>query len=141
MKYILVIISLIAASNSFSQGEVDCKSLKSGVFEIHDKGQKILRIYRQNNFQIEYYPEENFLNILKIKSKKCNYYFKRYEIRNDLDTITWIVSYTKNKNFYNYIAKPLYLKIDYKYEGIIKKVSDTIYNRKILNTFLTLKKK
>lgn len=141
MKKKIAFFLLVSSFNFYSQKKIDCKELKSGVFEIYDKELKTKTgvVYRQGNYQIEDYLESKKVNIVRIKFNKCEYYFKNHEITNRLDTITWIVSYKKNKEFYNYIAKPLYLKVNYKHEGIIIKKNDIILNKKIIDIFLKLK--
>lgn len=65
--------------------------------------------------------------VVTIKSEGCLFYMNSYRVKEDLDTITWTVSYTKiANNHYSYVGSPKYLNIDYKHYGEIKKISDDI---------------
>lgn len=138
MKRIIGLLLLIFSSNMHSQIN-NCKILKKGVFEIYENGEKIGRIYRKENYQLEDYFDGKDLSKVRIKTDKCKLYFNSYEIENDLDTITWVASYTKKeRNLYSFNAKPLYLKIGYTYVGEIKKINDKIRDKQVLVIFKEL---
>jgi len=143
MKKNIGLLLLIISSNIYSQGNNDsCKSLKKGVFEIYENGEKIGKVYRKENYQLEDYFNGKGLSKVRIKSDKCKLYFNSYKIEKDLDTITWVASYTKKeRNLYSFIAKPLYLKIGYTYVGEIKKINDKIRDKKVLEIFKALENK
>ena len=141
MKIIVFVLFVLIPLTINSQESGDCNELKFGVFEIYENEEKIGIIFRNDKYQIEKYPNTEELTIGKIKSDKCKFYIKSYKVKNDLDTITWVASYKKEQNYYSFEAKPLYLKISYKYEGRIMKVSNEITDKRILNTFLELEKK
>ena len=74
-----------------------CDKLQNGSFELYEKGLKIGHLYRKNGIQIEKYLDSKDYTIAKVKSEGCAFYMKSYEVKEDLDTITWAVSYKKNK--------------------------------------------
>lgn len=139
MKQILLILILIFSINCYSQNKnSDCEELKNGTFEIYENGEKVGIVYRKENIQIEKYPNKKKFNFVKLKYDNCNITFNSYEIKQELDTITWSVNYNKiNKVKYKYIVKPKYLNISYTSKGEIIKVSNKI-KKEILEIYSDL---
>ena len=139
MNKSLLIIVLIFSINSYSQNKnLECEELKNGTFEIYENGEKFGVVYRKGNIQIEKYPNKEELNFVKLRYDNCNITFNSYEIKQELDTITWSVNYNKiKKSKYKFIAKPKYLNISYSSEGVILKVSNKI-KKEILEIYSDL---
>lgn len=137
---LLLIILLIISMNNYSQNkESECSELKNGTFEIFENGEKVGTIYRKDNIQIEKYPNREKLSFVKLKYNNCNITFNAFEIKKELDTITWSVTYTKiKKGEFKYIGKPKFLNISYMNEGEIVKTSNNL-NSEILQVFCGLK--
>jgi hypothetical protein len=137
---ILVILILIPFY-LFSQNENDfCEDLEKGTFELYKKGEKIGFIYRKNEYQIEEYLNEEGYTIAKIKQNECLFRIKAHIIEDELDTITWAVSYQNiGEDKYSFEGKPAYLDIDYVYKGSIVKLGDVV-NEKILIIFANLER-
>lgn len=142
MKEKIIILLLITFStNACSQNKNNnCDDIKYGTFELYEKGSIIGTIYRKGNYQIEKYLDRPEYTIVKLKSKKCLYYYNSYEINQDLDTLTWSVQYKNIKrNHYSFIGKPTYLtSLNYSYSGKLVKISKKI-DKKILDVFDTIK--
>lgn len=127
MRNRILVLILIIPLFIFSQDEGNCKALKYGSFELYENGKKIGNVYRKDNLQIEKYFDKDTYTFVKIKPNNCEFYFNAYEVKKDLDTITWSVSYKKiKKNHYSFIGKPVYLNIDYVYQGELIKIEDKI---------------
>jgi len=140
LKNILFIIILIYSVNCYSQTE-DCDDLRKGTFEIFEKGEKLGIIYRKDNLQIEKYPNNEELFFVKLKFYDCNIILNTFEIKEEIDTITWSITYKKIDNGkYKYIGKPKYLNIPFTAEGNIEKISNKI-DKEILEVFSKLKLK
>lgn len=139
MKINVLILILISSINCYSQNKnSDCEELKNGTFEIYENGEKVGIVYRKGNIQIEKYPNKEELNFVKLKYNNCNITYNSYEIKQELDTITWSVNYNKIKKFkYKFIAKPKYLNISYTSEGEIIKLSNEI-KKEILKIYSEL---
>lgn len=141
MKSYLVLFLLLTMFNSNAQNDCLCDDLKEGFFESYEHNKKVGVLYRKGLYQIEKGVKDSIYNIAKVKSKKCMFYIKSYEIKNELDTITWTVSYKKiKKNHYSFIGNPKYLKVDYKYVGEIRKIKDEIKDSEILDIFEKIRK-
>ncbi|MCF6297573.1 MAG: hypothetical protein L3J08_06270 [Flavobacteriaceae bacterium] len=140
MGKVLVILFVLNNLLIYPQDtNIDCNELNNGVFELYEKNEIIGVIYRKNNYQIEKYLNNDKYTIGKTKLENCTILLNSYVVKVDLDTITWSVSYRKiKKNYYSFIGKPKYLKVDYKYVGEIKKINDEIRDRKILDIFKEL---
>ena len=140
MRSRIIVLILIVPMYIFSQDIENCNGLKYGSFELYENGKKIGNIFRKDNLQLVKYFDKNTYTLVKIKPSNCEFYFNAYEVKNELDTITWFVSYKKiKKDHYSFTGEPKYLKIDYKYNGEIKKINDEIRDRKILDIFKELK--
>ena len=128
MGSISLVLILIIPLFIFSQDKGNCNGLKYGSFELYENGKKIGNVFRKNNLQIEKYFDKDTYTFVKIKPKNnCEFYFNAYEIKKDLDTITWSVSYKKiKKNHYSFTGKPTYLNIDYVYQGELIKIENEI---------------
>ena len=99
---------------AFFLGLHDCSSLEEGSFEIYENDSMVGHIYRKRGWQIEKYLNGQGQMIATIKSEGCLFYMKSYRVKEDLDTITWAVSYKKiANNHYSFVGSPKYLKIDY----------------------------
>ena len=110
----------------FAQNK-ECVDLKYGVFEVHENDEKVGLIYRKGNYQLEDYLDGKELKMAKIREEDCLFYINSLEIKSDLDTVTMFTSYNKiRRGYYTFLAKPIYLDIDYEYRGQIKKISDDI---------------
>lgn len=95
--------------NSEKNSITDCEDLKTGSFELYDNSLKIGTIYRKGKFQIEKYLKNDNYTIAKVNIKDCLFYLKKYEIKEELDTITWSVDYKKiKKNHYSFIGRPIF---------------------------------
>jgi hypothetical protein len=127
MRGISLGLILIIPLFIFSQDDESCNGLKYGSFELYENGKKIGNIFRKDNLQIEKYFDKDTYTFVKIKPSNCEFYFNAYEVKNELDTITWFVSYKKiKKDHYSFIGKPVYLNIDYVYQGELVKIADEI---------------
>ena len=121
--------------NSSFQLNQNCFELKSGEFDVFENDKKIGVIYRKGNYQIEKYLNSDELNFVKIKSNSCTYLYKSYFVKDDIDTLTWEVTYTKIEDgVFNFQAKPININIKYNYFGFISKRSSKL-PQEILNTF------
>jgi len=104
-----------------------CDELKYGVYEVYENDKKVGLIYRNGNFQLEDYLDGKKLKPTRLKEKDCFFYIRSYDVKEDLDTITWAVSYKEiSTNYYSFVGKPKYLEIDYSHRGEIKKISNDI---------------
>ena len=114
----------------------NCNELKYGSFESYTYNKQQTGVfYRKGKYQVEKDLIGSEYFIAKIKSKKCLFFLKSYNINRDLDTITMLVTYKKIKDgYYSYVARPAFLKISYSMNGEIKKVSNKI-DKKILKIF------
>jgi len=141
MNNIWVILFLWNNLLSYSQStNTDCNSLNKGVFELYENNERIGTVYRIENYQIEKYLNSDKYTIAKTNLENCSFSLKSYKVKEDIDTITWSVSYEKiKKNHYSFIGKPKYLKIAYTYVGEIKKINNEIRNKKILKILNELK--
>lgn len=137
MNKILIILILFNSVLIYSQStNADCNDLSNGTFELYENNEKIGAIYRKGNYQIEKYLDSDKYTIAKTKFKNCSVSLKNHEIKQDIDTITWSLSYKKIKDkHYSFIGKPKYLKVTYTYTGEIKKEDNEIKNKKILKIF------
>lgn len=140
MKSALIILFLALSLSVFSQKKYcNCNNLKFGVFELYENDKKIGIIFRKNNYQIEKYVDNDKYIIGKIKSKKCQFLLKSNEIKKDIDSITWLLNYRRiNKKHYSFIGKPKYLNVEYNYKGEIKKISNKVKNKEVLEIFKKL---
>lgn len=127
--------------NNYAQNKnSDCSELKNGTFEIFENGEKVGTIYRKGNIQIEKYTNREKLSFVKLKYNDCDITFNAFEIKEEIDTITWSVTYTKIKEGeYKYLGKPKFLDISYTNEGEIVKTSNDLKSE-ILQVFSDLKK-
>jgi hypothetical protein len=125
MKFILILLILLPFTG-LAQNK-DCADLKHGVFEVHENNETVGQIYRKGNYQLEDYLDGKKFKIAKIREENCLFYINSLEIESDLDTVTMFTRYDKIKDgHYAFLAKPIYLDIDYEYRGKIKKISDDI---------------
>ena len=142
MKSTFVILILAFSLSAFSQKKCNCNNLKTGVFELYENDKKIGLVFRKNNYQIEKYFDSDQFTIGKIKSKKCIFSLKSNEIKKDIDSVTWSLNYKEiSAKHYSFIIKPKYLNVDYSYKGEIKKISNKIKNKEVLEIFTKLKHK
>lgn len=129
--YFLLVFFLIVSTSYLCP----CVNLKKGSFAIYENGIKVGHIYRKQNLQIEKYLDSTEDIVTSIKSEGCLFYMKSYHITEDLDTITWAVTYEEiGNNHYSYVGKPRYLEVDYNHHGEIKKISNKI-EKDILDIF------
>jgi hypothetical protein len=141
MKIIIGIFLLLNFSITYSQNnKCNCKNLKKGVFEIYEKGEKIGRVYRKGNYQLEDYFNGKDLSKVRINNKNCIFYLKSYTVKEDIDTLTMLIKYKKIKNnHYSFTGKTAYLKNGYRYNGEIKKIRNRL-DKNILTLFIKLEK-
>lgn len=132
MSKMLVILTIFCSVKIFSQN--NCSGLERGVFELYEEGIKIGLIYRKNGIQLESYenhPQQYTKAVYKRKGN-CSYYLKSYEIKKDIDTITWEVSFTKLENdSFSFVGTPAFIKSGYSYGGKLIKISNRIEDMNI----------
>lgn len=139
MKYIYSFLFSISVISIFYSQENKCDMLERGVFSIYENDEEIGMIFRENGLQLEIY-KDNKNEIVKAKyrnTKGCKFLLNSYATKEDLDTITWAISYEylDNRKF-NFRAEPHYENIGYTYFGCIQKLSDTIEDETIRKIFL-----
>ena len=137
LKFVLIILILLPFAG-FCQS-TGCEELKYGVFDVYENNEKVGRIYRNGDYQLEDYLDGKKLKTAKIREENCSFYINSLEIKTDLDTITMFTTYIRiREGYYTFLAKPKYLDIDYEYHGSIKKVGNEI-EPKIIKAFERLK--
>ncbi len=127
LSLFLILASLLSVSCS------DRNPLDNGTFKLFAEGKEMGKLYRKDNIQIECYFKDNVP--FKTKYKKLNdstYILQSYEMLEKVDTVQYLLTYRNLGNdTYSFIAKPLYLDINYSLSGKLKKISDEIENKKV----------
>ena len=121
ITFALILLCTIACSQKNN-------GIKTGTFEIYENDSLVGKIYRLGNYQIEKYPEGNEL-IARIDYKTDSTYFLRgiEKVQKGVDSIVWLNKYWKiGTDKYGVLAIPSNSNIDYKYEAVLRKVSEKI---------------
>ena len=115
---------------TYSQSvEIECEGLLHGSFETYEEGLKIGTFFRKGDIQIEKYFKDSTFSLARIRSKECVFYINSYEIKRQIDTITWIVKYQKiSDTKYSYLIEPAFLDNGISFKGHTIKISDSIDN-------------
>jgi hypothetical protein len=128
MKNFIFVIILSISYFCFSQkADIACKSLRKGVFNIYEGDSIVGKVYRENNVQIEKYPNKNRLHYVRMTNNGCRYTLEKYFINENepLDTLKLDVRYELVKNnFYKYHISTR--GVNFTMEGFIKKISNSI---------------
>jgi len=124
MRYICCFLFLIL---SCSNKETNCDQLQKGVFNLYENDELIGKLYRKNNIQVEKYLNEQSYTIGKFEYiDNCKLYLTHYYVKEPVDTITWVLSYSPlSKNTFRINAKPAYVDtLNYTYVAKIIKTSE-----------------
>ena len=118
----LILLFTVISCGSKSDG------IKSGTFELYENDSLIGFIYRNGNYQIEKYPENTELIARITHQTDSTYLLQGTEKKpNRIDSIIWLNKYKKiDEEKYKIIAIPVNSDIEYKYEGVLLRVSAQI---------------
>ncbi|MDL5512935.1 hypothetical protein QSE00_13995 [Arenibacter sp. M-2] len=120
--YYFLTLFIFISCNSKTDG------VKSGTFELYENDTLIGYIYRVGHYQIEDYPE-NVELIARIDHQTDSTYFLKgiEKKQNGIDSIIWLNYYREiAQNKYKIVATPYNSDIEYKYEGVLLKVSNEV---------------
>lgn len=135
LKVLIIFCLIFMFFDLKKETEGTCADISEGSFDLFEEGKNIGSIYRIGKYQIEKYNNQQDYRIVEIKQQNCLFYMKKHRREQALDTITWSVVYTKHdKGIYSFIATPTYLKVNYLYEGVIKKTSIKV-DKKVLKIY------
>jgi len=139
MRKEITFLLFLTTITSYAQNKSSCNDLREGVFETYEKNIRVGILYRKGSYQIERGINDSVFNITKIKSNNCLFYLNSYEIKNEIDTITWSVHYKKiEKENYAFTIKPTYLNVDYIIKGRVVKIRNSINEDEVDKIFLKL---
>ncbi|MCL5244936.1 hypothetical protein M4I21_03900 [Cellulophaga sp. 20_2_10] len=134
--YYFLILFIFISCNSKTDG------VKSGTFELYENDSLIGYVYRVGNYQIEDYPDNTELIARIDHQTDSTYFLKGVEKNQDgIDSIIWLNHYREiAQNKYKIVATPYNSDIEYKYEGVLLKVSNEV-NGEYLKRLRLLNKK
>ena len=117
-----LILSIFISCNSKTDG------VNSGTFELYENDSLIGYVYRIGNYQIEDYPDNTELIARIDHQTDSTYFLKGIEKKQDgIDSIIWFNHYKEiAQNKYKIVATPYNSDIEYKYEGVLLKVSNEV---------------
>jgi len=120
--YYFLILFIFISCNSKTDG------VKSGTFELYKNDSLIGYVYRVGHYQIEDYPENTELIARIDHQTDSTYLLKGIEKKQDgIDSIVWLNHYKEiAQNKYKIVAIPYNSNIEYKYEGVLLKVSNEV---------------